>query len=82
MPKPPPGQMMVNFAELRLPEQARRGLAKGLNKPDLLETDDGKVECPHCKGLRPAICVVKAKGGWRCDGCITDERRRGVFEEW
>jgi hypothetical protein len=73
--------MMVNFAEVSLPDAERRELAKGAAKPDLLERK-GSVRCPVCKGWRPPICVVLTNDGWACDGCVSDKRRRGVFEEW
>jgi hypothetical protein len=86
MPKPAPGDMMVNFAELGLPDRARRALARGVARPTALVRQvlggSDLVQCPNCKGWRPAISVVKAKKGWMCDGCVSDERRRGSFEEW
>lgn len=81
------GAMMINFRETLLPDtaEARRAAARGLEAPKLIiETEENarpRARCPNCNGLRPFQCIVKAKGGWKCDGCISDERRRGVFEE-
>lgn len=77
----PGGEMMVNFAEVCLPDDERRELAQGVPKPPLLERS-GTARCPCCGGWRPTISIVLTKDGWGCDGCVSDKRRRGVFEEW
>lgn len=84
MPAPPAG--LLNYGELLVRPQNRRAFARGVAKPELRErtAEGGKpmVQCPGCNSWRPAFCLAATASGWKCDGCISDERRRGTFVEW
>lgn len=87
MPQPAPNEMMVNAQETLPMSTGRRPLARGVGTPNVefrqLEgADMQQCRCPSCGTFRPAMCVALTVTGWLCDGCISDQRRRGVFVEW